>query len=104
MSGEWHRVAALSALDPEVPLGVTVAGIPIALYRLDDGVFALGDICPHQNVRLSEGFLDGDRIECPLHQSCFEIRTGKVLGPPARDDVKSYPVRVEGDDVLVSVG
>jgi 3-phenylpropionate/trans-cinnamate dioxygenase ferredoxin subunit len=102
--GEWRRVSALEDVWEGAPTAVDVAGKPIALYRFGDEVHAIGDACPHQaGVRLSGGFLEGETIECPMHQSCFHVKTGKVLGPPAREDLPVYPVRVEDGQVLVEL-
>jgi nitrite reductase/ring-hydroxylating ferredoxin subunit len=73
------------------------------VIRVDDEVFAIYDVCSHEEVSLSEGEVDGCTIECWLHGSRFDLRTGKPSGPPATDPVPTYPVRVEGDDVLVDV-
>ena len=101
---QWHRAAAVDDVPEDAPLALTVDGREIALYRLDDGIHAAGDICPHQkDVRLSGGYLDGATIECPMHQSCFDVRTGKVLGPPAREDIPVFRIRIEDGEVLVEV-
>jgi nitrite reductase/ring-hydroxylating ferredoxin subunit len=101
---QWHRAAAVDDVPEDAPLALTVDGREIALYRLDDGIHAAGDICPHQkDVRLSGGYLDGATIECPMHQSCFDVRTGKVLGPPAREDIPVFRIRIEDGEVFVEV-
>jgi 3-phenylpropionate/trans-cinnamate dioxygenase ferredoxin subunit len=101
---DWQRAGALEEIWEGAPFAVELAGKPIALYRFGDEVCAVGDICPHQaDVKLSEGYLDGDTIECPMHQSCFNVRTGKVLGPPARDDLPVFQIRIEDGQVLVDV-
>jgi nitrite reductase/ring-hydroxylating ferredoxin subunit len=103
MSG-WHPAGKFEAFTEGVPVPMKVGEVRIALYRLGEEVFAIGDMCPHQpDVKLSDGFVDGDVIECPMHQSCFAIRTGKLLGPPAREDVASYPTKIDGDGVFVEV-
>ena len=66
-------------------------------------VYAIHDECSHAAVALSEGEVDGCTIECWLHGSRFDLRTGKPTGPPATEPVPIYPVRVDGDDVLVDV-
>ena len=100
----WHKACALEDVWEGAPLGVEVEGKPIGLYRFGDEIHAVGNICPHQkDVKLSEGYLEGDTIECPMHQSCFHVKTGKVLGPPAREDLPVYPVRVEDGQVLVEL-
>ena len=61
------------------------------------------DVCPHEDGPLSEGFVEGDEVECPWHAARFNIKTGKKLCEPAYEDVASYPVRVTGDDIEVEV-
>jgi naphthalene 1,2-dioxygenase ferredoxin component len=97
----WVRAAGRRDLTEGEVLGVEVAGRSIALYVADDGIFATDNICTHAYACLSDGWLDGDVIECPLHAARFDIRTGKVLDPPATEDLKTYPVRVIGDEIQV---
>jgi len=99
----WHRVASRSKLTPGNPLAVEVGDKLIGLYLIDDTVYAIGNLCTHEFAILTEGFVEGDAIECPLHQARFSIKTGKVLSEPADADVASYPVKVEGDDIYVGV-
>jgi 3-phenylpropionate/trans-cinnamate dioxygenase ferredoxin subunit len=84
-------------------LQVKVGAAEVAIFRLGETLYAIEAICPHAEAYLAEGFIDGDRIECPLHQAQFEIPTGKCLGPPADRDLATYPVKVEGNDVLVDI-
>lgn len=95
--------ARLDDLKDDEPLAVEVKGEPVALYRLDGEVFATHNICTHQYALLSEGYLDGDCIECPIHQACFDIRTGEVVSGPADMPLKVYPVRIDGSDILVEI-
>ncbi|MFC5907258.1 non-heme iron oxygenase ferredoxin subunit [Streptacidiphilus monticola] len=97
------RVAALSELEPDTPKRVEVDGVPVSVVLADDEVFAINDICSHANVSLSEGEVEDCAIECWLHGSRFDLRTGKPSGLPATRPVPVYPVKIEGDDVLVSV-
>ncbi len=80
-----------------------IDGVPSALVRHDDEVFAINDVCSHEEVPLSEGEVDDHTIECWLHGSRFDLRTGKPTGLPATKPVPVYPVTIEGDDVLVAV-
>ncbi|HEX4737319.1 MAG TPA: non-heme iron oxygenase ferredoxin subunit [Allosphingosinicella sp.] len=99
---DWVRIADESDVSDGEAFASEVEGEAIALYRYEGAIYAIGDVCTHEHVRLSDGWLDGDRIECPLHQSCFEIRTGKVIeGGPAYEDVPAYAVKVEGGGVFV---
>ena len=97
------RACALSELAEDVPRRVELNGVPVSVVRTDEGVFAVNDICSHANVSLSEGEVEDCMIECWLHGSCFDLRTGKPSGLPATKPVAVYPVKIEGDDVLVSV-
>ncbi|CAN3983410.1 bifunctional 3-phenylpropionate/cinnamic acid dioxygenase ferredoxin subunit [Kitasatospora purpeofusca] len=97
------RACALSELAEDVPKRVDLNGVPVAVVRTDEGVFAVNDICSHANVSLSEGEVEDCMIECWLHGSSFDLRTGKPSGLPATRPVAVYPVKIEGDDVLVSV-
>jgi 3-phenylpropionate/trans-cinnamate dioxygenase ferredoxin component len=89
----------------EYPLRrVEVDGVPICLARLDSGeVFAISDVCSHEEVELSDGELDGEDVECPAHGSRFNVRTGAVSGLPANAPVATYPVSVEDGEVFVEV-
>lgn len=75
----------------------------IALYRLMEGYFATQDSCTHAKASLTEGWLDGDRISCPVHSAEFCIRTGRALCFPATVALKVYPVRVEAGQVYVVI-
>jgi naphthalene 1,2-dioxygenase ferredoxin component len=99
----WVRAANRSDLAEGEPLGVEVAGRAIALYDIDGDLFATDNICTHAYARLSDGWLDGELIECPLHAARFNVRTGKVLDPPATEDLKTYPVRVVDDEIQVKL-
>ena len=97
----WVTVAKRSAINPGDVLGVTLGEREIALYNLDGEIYATDNLCTHAYALLSQGWLDGEVIECPLHGGRFEVKTGKGLGPPINDDLKTYPVRVTGDDVQI---
>jgi 3-phenylpropionate/trans-cinnamate dioxygenase ferredoxin component len=78
---------------------------PIAVYRLDDGFYATEDTCTHAQSSLSAGDIDLEEctVECPYHGSAFDIRTGHVLSLPASRPLKTYQVKVVGDEVFVDV-
>ncbi|WP_424214375.1 non-heme iron oxygenase ferredoxin subunit [Streptomyces sp. BI20] len=97
------KVCALSELEDDTPKRVEISGTPVSIVRTEGEVFAINDICSHANVSLSEGEVDGCAIECWLHGSAFDLRTGKPSGLPATRPVPVYPVKIEGDDVLVSL-
>lgn len=97
------KVARESEVPDDRPLAVEAQGAPIALVRLDGCVYAFADVCTHERTPLSEGFLEGDVIECARHGARFDVRTGKVLSLPATSPLKTYPVHVQGGNVLVGV-
>jgi nitrite reductase/ring-hydroxylating ferredoxin subunit len=101
MSEEWITVASLADVPEGQMLAVDVAGEPVCLYNLGGTVYATQNVCTHAEASLAEGYIDGDCIECPLHQALFDIRTGKVKSAPATEDLRVYPVRVEGDAIRV---
>lgn len=100
----WIAVATKTALEEGTVTQVKAGDIDIALYNVDGHFYATDNICTHAHALLSDGWLEGDIIECPLHGGRFEVKTGKGLGAPITCDVKTYPVRVEGDAVQVNVG
>ena len=99
---DWVRIADETDIAEDEPFASVLGEVEIALYRYEGEIYAIGDLCTHESVRLSDGWLEGGRIECPLHQSCFEIRTGKVIeGGPATADVPAFAVKVEDGAVFV---
>ena len=99
----WQRIASLSEIAVDAVLGVDVEGSPVALYRLANEVFATAGICTHAMALLSDGFVEDGNIECPLHQSQFDIRSGKALCAPATEDLRTYAVKLDGDEVLIDM-
>jgi 3-phenylpropionate/trans-cinnamate dioxygenase ferredoxin subunit len=99
--GNWQRVASHSDVKEGEAFPTRLGDVQIALYRIDGKLYALDDVCTHAFALLSQGFVEGDEIECPLHQARFEIATGRCTAAPADRDLRSYEVRVDGEDVYV---
>ncbi|GAB1579706.1 non-heme iron oxygenase ferredoxin subunit [Bordetella petrii] len=78
-------------------------GREIALYAVGDAVYATDNLCTHGLARLCDGFLEGHEIECPLHQGRFDVRSGKALCAPLKEDIKTYPVKIEDGMVYVQI-
>lgn len=97
------KVCALADVPDEGALAVEIEDTPVAVVRAGDDVYALRDVCSHAEVALSEGEVYDHTIECWLHGSCFDLRTGKPTNPPATQPVPTYRVKIEGDDVYVSL-
>ncbi|MGP3925796.1 MULTISPECIES: bifunctional 3-phenylpropionate/cinnamic acid dioxygenase ferredoxin subunit [unclassified Streptomyces] len=75
---------------------------PVAVFHTEDGeVYAIDDTCTHQDAALSDGWLEGCEVECPLHASKFDLRTGSVDAPPARFPVRTHQVLVEDGVIYV---
>ena len=99
----WVDVAAADdVLEGEV-LAVAAGGQQLALFRLEEAVFALVDQCSHGYARLSDGYVEDGCVECPLHQGLVDIRTGEPRSAPITDPVKSVPARVVAGRVEVAV-
>ena len=100
---KFVKVAKVDDIPNGEALQADVDGTSLALVQVDGQVFCVQDICTHEHAHLSEGFVEGFEIECPLHGSIFDVRTGEVKSLPATEDLKTYNVKVEDGDVLVEV-
>ena len=96
-------VAKTADLQPGEMMYVEVGDEPVCLINLDGEYHALNDTCTHQEASLSDGEIDGDEIECPLHGGAFAIRTGAPVAFPVVTPVEVYRVRVVGDEVQVAL-
>ena len=101
--GQWVTVAKAADLEPGKMLAVDAADKPLALYNLGGAFFATDNECTHAYAMLTDGTVDGEVIECPLHGGAFEIKTGKGLGAPIFCDIKTYKTRVEAGAVQVLI-
>jgi 3-phenylpropionate/trans-cinnamate dioxygenase ferredoxin subunit len=103
MSEHYTTVASLKDLKTSKLMCVKPQGLRIALAYVDGKVFAIDDMCTHEDASLSKGSLHGECVKCPLHGSRFDLNTGEALDEPAEDAVTTYPVKIEGDDILVKL-
>jgi 3-phenylpropionate/trans-cinnamate dioxygenase ferredoxin subunit len=97
------RACALDEVADDEALAVTIEGIEVAVARDGDDVYALQDLCSHQAVPLTDGEVADCQIECFLHGSMFDLRTGKPTNLPATEPVATFPVEVRDGDVFVDV-
>ena len=100
---EFHNVAKTTSLDEDEALQVLVNGQEIAIYNLEGEFYATDDICTHAYASLADGYIEGGNIECPLHGGCFDIKSGKATTAPCTVDLKTYQVKIEGEDILVGL-
>jgi 3-phenylpropionate/trans-cinnamate dioxygenase ferredoxin subunit len=97
---DWKKVA--SAEDLVSTMSVDVDGRPVALFRTEEGIFALDDICSHEYSLLSEGDVWAGEVYCQKHGSRFNLRTGAVTGLPATEPVGTWDVKVENGEIWVA--
>jgi 3-phenylpropionate/trans-cinnamate dioxygenase ferredoxin component len=98
---DFVRACALEEVPEDGAVRVVLSGTPVAVVRAEGQVYAIRDVCSHENVPLSEGDVDGTTIECWLHGSRFDLETGQPTGLPATKPVPVYPTKIDGGDVLV---
>ena len=103
MAESWHPVGNVDDITEDLPLAATVRGVEIGVFLVDGVLHAIENVCPHAFALLTDGYVEGDEIECPLHQAVFRISSGECLREPADRDLATYPVKVEGGAVLVRV-
>ena len=99
----FRRVASQSQVPEGKMIEVQVEDLSILICHSKDGWHALDNICTHAFAKMHEGRLRGYRLICPLHGASFDCRSGAVLGAPATQALKTYPIRCVGDDVEIAV-
>ena len=103
MDKQFVEVARLRDLPPGAVMIAVYGRDRVALANVDGQVFGLASACSHAGASLAKGRLEGFLLECPLHCSRFDVRSGRPANPPAIDPVRTYEVRVEGDRILLGV-
>ena len=100
---EFVKVAETSEVGPDTIKYVSAGGKDICLVNHAGQYFAVSDICSHEECNMSDGGeIEGNSIVCPCHSSAFDLSSGSVANPPATEPIETYPVRVQGNDILVS--
>ena len=94
-------VCPVSAVPEGQTLRVEVKGLTLAVYNVEGKLYVTDDACTHGPGSLSEGFLEGDVIECNFHQGRFNVRTGEVVGPPCMIPIKTYRTIVQDGQLFV---
>lgn len=100
---DFIKVADVNEIEEGEMMPIEVDGELVCLARVDGAVCAFSDNCTHISGPLSEGDLEGHILTCPWHGAQFDIRNGKVVRGPARQDIPTYPVKVEGESVFISL-
>ena len=102
-AGHWHAVLKESEVPDGDPVPCSIGDLEIAVYRVDGTYYATSNICTHAQALLSDGFLDGHLIECPIHGGCFDVRTGKAMTSPVEIDLETFSTRVREGTVEVLI-
>ena len=100
---EFVRACGLDEVPEKGTLGVELNGVPLVIIKTEGEVYALAEFCTHEEVSLVDGEVYDQTVECWLHGSCFDVRSGKPTVPPASKPLATYPVRIDGGDVYVSL-
>ena len=97
----WIKIAAATQLQDDEVIPIALGEAQLALYRSAGEFHVTDNVCTHQFALLSDGYVEDGCVECPLHQARFDLRTGQAMCAPATQSIRVYPVRVEGNDILV---
>jgi 3-phenylpropionate/trans-cinnamate dioxygenase ferredoxin subunit len=100
---EWVKVAEVSELGPGQKKQLDLDGLAVAVFNVDGSYYAIEDVCTHDGAPLAHGRFSGNEIACPRHGARFNVCTGAALCMPAFEPVDTYPVKVDGDTVLIEV-
>ena len=103
MNDNWVEVAKSDAIEMEDLIRFDHGDKTFCIYRIEDGYFATDGMCTHEDVHLEDGLVMDDEIECPMHQGIFNIKSGEALSPPACEDLKTYPVKVDNDKIFIKI-
>lgn len=103
MSKTFYRVANIGDMQPGELRYVEAGGKAICLANVGGEVYALNNACTHEHASLADGSIDGERLECPLHGGAFNVVSGEPENYPVSWPVKTYSVRIEGDEIFVGI-
>ena len=100
----WVRVGSIDDVPAGEMLGLTAEAHKIALYHLEDGrIFATANVCTHEFALLSDGWLEGCEVECPLHSGRFDVSSGKALCEPLKKDIRTFEVELRDGEIFVAL-
>lgn len=99
----WSPICHISQVQADFPFAGNIDGREIGIYLVEGEYYALEDICPHAYALLSQEFVEDGKVECPLHEAVFDIRTGRCLREPGERDLKRYPLRIVDNQIQITV-
>lgn len=100
---DFVSIGSVDDLEIGERLFVDIDNLPIVIFRIADGIFAIADICSHDDAPLGDGQLQGHEIICPRHGARFDVQTGKALSRPAVVDIPAYPVRIREGQIEIGI-
>jgi 3-phenylpropionate/trans-cinnamate dioxygenase ferredoxin subunit len=103
MTEQWRCAGELAQLSEDNPIEYKLDGVEVGIFRIGEQIYALENVCPHAYALLTQGFIDGETVECPLHEAVFHIPSGKCLKEPGGRDLKTYAVRLAGEEIQIKV-
>src|SRR5919202_6642957 len=98
---DFVKVAETKDIQPSQMKEVQIDSEDVCIANVDGKYYAIGNVCTHEGGPLADGVLEGYEVECPWHQSKFDVRTGKVTNPPASESEPTYEIKVDGNSILV---
>ncbi len=99
--GVWHAVCAVADIAAGAMVAVEIGDLQVAVYNVGGEFFATDNVCSHEYALLTDGLLEDDMVECPLHGACFDVKTGKAQCELSEIDLRVYPTRRSGDRVEI---
>lgn len=99
----WISVCQQGDVSEDEPKAIEIEGKKIGVFFVDENYFAIENVCPHAYALLTEGFIEDQTVECPLHEAIFDIQTGELKSGPGCRNLCTYPVRVEGKDIQIQL-
>ncbi len=103
METKLIKICTIADLPRNGGKGFQVGSLELGLFQVDGKLYATSDVCSHEHEYLSDGWLEGDCIECPRHGARFSLKTGEALSLPATEPIETFSVERQGEDVLVAV-
>lgn len=97
----WISVCGIQDVSEDEPKAVEVDQKKIGIFVINEQYFAIENVCPHAFALLTEGFVEDQSVECPLHEAIFDIPTGQLQSGPGCRNLCTYPVRLEGQNIQI---
>ena len=99
----WISVCGIDDVSEDEPKALEINDKKIGVFVIDENYFAIENVCPHAFALLTEGFIEDQTVECPLHEAIFDIQTGQLKSGPGCRDLCTYPVRVEDQQIQIQL-